>query len=128
VNSESFPTNRAALRNVIEFENAPRLAVYDISSREFVVGSLIFSEHTTDFIVFLTIARGSAAFLGPDGYGVAVIHDYVFSPDGEQATVAALRLGPGASSSLLEKREQPNAVAAFQDIGDEMLKPETTED
>jgi hypothetical protein len=34
----------------------------------------------------------------------SVIHDYLFSEDGD--TFAALRLGPGASSSLLEKREQ----------------------
>lgn len=124
----SFESNRAALRQLLfsgEFflnsvAEAPffdRLT-YDQQQREFVAGTLAYSENLSEFITYLTIARGSARSLQADGSGMVVIHDYI---GGNNGTVAALRLGPGDKSEFMAEADLTNAVECFQPIADEML-------
>ena len=98
-----------------------RRFTYDARTREFVGGSLFFDEGLVPFLGFLALVRGSEIFLGPDDAGIAVIHDYAFAPEADDATVAALALGPGQSSRLLTGTERSSAVGAFQSIASAML-------
>jgi len=117
-------TNRQVLcGDVLESAEAPYLkhAAYDAKTREFVAGSFTYSENLDDFIVFLTLARGAANYLGPDGYGIAVIHNYVWGDESERITQAAIRLGPGARSEFMVKAEMASAGGAFQPLADATL-------
>lgn len=118
-----LPTNRAALRALLDTGEAPALRriSYDPQTRDFVAGNLIYDENLIGFLAFLTVARGAAAFLGPEDHGVAVIHNYVFGGETERVTLAALRLGPGGTSSFLSQAERGSAAGAFQSIADEMM-------
>ena len=98
-----------------------RRCTYDAGTREFVAGSLFFDEGLIPFLAFLALARGSEDFLGADGSGVMVIHDYTFAPDDDDATVAALTLGPGKGSRLMTGSERSSAVGAFQSVANLML-------
>ena len=120
-----WPSVREALRGLIRggdsdaFET--RRLVYDESMREFEGGSFYFDESLVSFIAFLALVRGSEDHLGPDEAGVAAIHDYTFAPAADDATAAALSLGPGRSSGLLLGAERVSAVGAFQGIANAML-------
>ena len=117
-------TNRQVLRNVLDSADAPFLkhAAYDATTREFVAGSITYSEDLLDFLVFLTVARGATAFLGPDGYGIAVIHNYIWGDKSMKSTRAALRLGPEVRSEFMKETEKASAGGAFQSLVDERLK------
>jgi len=116
-------TNRQALRGILDAAEAPELrhAAYDPATQDFIAGTLTYSENLNDFIVFLTMARGAAAFLAPDGHGIAVIHNYLWGDEDEQVTQAALRLGPGNSSGFMDEAEGRSAGGAFQVLADQML-------
>ena len=98
-----------------------RRITYDPVRCEFDAGSLFFDEGLIPFLAFLALVRGSEDFLGTDGSGIAVIHDYAFAPAEDEATVAALTLGPGKSSRLMSEGERSSAVGAFQEVADVML-------
>jgi hypothetical protein len=117
-----WPTVRAAFRGLFEHCEAAntRHITYDCVEQEFVAGSWMYDENLIAFLAFLTLVRGAEDALGPDGTGVAVIHDYVFSPAEAEAT-AAMRLGPGKASRLLGEDEQASAVAVFQAMMDGIL-------
>jgi hypothetical protein len=121
-----YPTNRAALRELLDSGDEPFLTrvVYDPQRREFVAGSLSYSENLGDYIVFLTVARGAAARLPPDGYGVVVIHNFIWSD--EKTTRAAMRLGPGQKSEFMAAPELASAAGAFQAVADEVLTAKST--
>lgn len=116
-------TNRQALRGILNAAEAPQIrhAAYDPRTQDFVAGTLTYSENLNDFIVFLAIARGAAAFLAPDGHGIAVIHNYLWGGEDEQITQAALRLGPGNASGFMDEAEGRSAGGAFQALADQML-------
>ena len=118
-----YATNRAALRELLVSDDEPYMTriAYDPEQREFVAGTLTYSENLFDFIVFLTVARGAARRLSPDGYGVAAIHDFIWGAQDEQATRAALRLGPGDKSEFMAASERASAAGAFQPIAHEIL-------
>lgn len=119
-----YPSNRAAIGALLSYPEQPQYkrATYDSGTKTFLAGTIAYSENLNDFLVFLTIVRGSAAFLGPGGYGVAVVHNYVWGGESEQITQAALRLGPNATSAFLDEREQASAAGAFQSLVDVMLQ------
>ncbi|MGO4124603.1 hypothetical protein AB4Z01_09380 [Inquilinus sp. YAF38] len=116
-------TNRQALRGILNAAETPEIrhATYDPGTRDFVAGTLTYSENLNDFIVFLAIARGAAAFLAPDEHGIAVIHNYLWGDEDEQITQAALRLGPGSASGFMDEAEGRSAGGAFQALADQML-------
>jgi hypothetical protein len=116
-------TNRQVLRDVLERAEAPFLkhAAYDEKTREFVAGSLTYSENLLDFIVFLTLARGATDYLEPGGCGVAVIHQYLWGDENDRITQAAMRLGPAGKSEFMVKAEKKSAPGAFQPLADGML-------
>lgn len=118
-----FPTARAALRGLIQpgEATAARHITYDTATGEFVAGTLFYEEGLVPFLAFLALARGLADVLGPDDTGVVVIHDYVFAPDEEEATAAALALGPGNTSRVLAEAESAPAVEVFRAVVDAML-------
>lgn len=120
-----WPSAREALRGLIRGGDgeafAARRITYDAENREFVGGSLLFDEGLIPFLAFLALVRGSEAVLGPNEAGVAVIHDYAIAPEAEDATVAALTLGPGCSSRLLAGTERSSAVGAFQGVAGAMM-------
>lgn len=120
-------TNREALRNlfVVEGEH-PGLSriAFDASKGEFVAGMLDFAENLTPFLCFFTVARGAAAFLGPRGTGVAMLHNYVYGGESEWITRAALRLGPGDRSAFLGESERVGVAEAFADVTTEILMSE----
>jgi hypothetical protein len=119
-----YESNRAALRELLVSSDEPFLTriAYDPEQREFVAGTLTYSENLYDFIVFLSVARGAARRLKPDGYGVVVIHNYIWSDEKETRT--ALRLGPGDKSEFMAPADFASAAGAFQPIADEVLKSE----
>jgi hypothetical protein len=116
-------TNRQALRGILDTVEAPeiRRAAYDPGTQDFVAGTLTYSENLNDFIVFLAIARGAAAFLAPDGHGIAVIHNYLWGGADEEITQAALRLGPGNASGFMDEAEGRSAGGAFEALAEQML-------
>lgn len=120
-----YPSNRAALRELLASDDEPFLTriAYDPQRREFVAGSLSYSENLGDYIVFLTVARGAASRLRADGFGVVVIHNYIWGD--EKATQTALRLGPGEKSEFMAASELASAAGAFQPIADEVLTAKT---
>ena len=119
----AYPTNRAALRAILATAEMPHLkrAAYDPATRDFVAGSLTYSENLIDYMVFYTVARGIEAYFGPDDYGIAVIHNYIWGDD--RTTHSALRLGPKAHSEFMKASERGSAGGAFQGIADAMLDP-----
>lgn len=125
-----WPSAREALRGLIQGADndafGARRITYDTETHEFVGGSLFFDEGLIPFLGFLALVRGSETFLGPHDAGIAVIHDYTFAPEAEDATVAALALGPGRSSRVLAETEWPSAVGAFQSIANAMLADRET--
>ncbi len=113
---------RDALRALIQDDsshNAIRIA-YDSDTGEFVAVTLFFDENLIPILAFLALVRGSEDWIGAAGSGVALIHDFVFAPS-EEATIAALALGPSRSSRLLTGDDRKSAVATFQSIADTML-------
>ena len=120
-----WPSVREALRGLIRGGDSEafdaRRFVYDAVTHEFEGGSLFFDEGLISFVAFLALVRGSEDYLGPDEAGVAVIHDYAFAPTADDATAAALSLGPGRSSWFLAGIERSSAVGAFQSIANAML-------
>ena len=113
---------RDALRAFIHGDsshNAIRSA-YDSDTGEFVAVTLFFDENLVPILAFLALVRGSEDWIGAAGHGVALIHDFVFAP-GDEATIAALAVGPRRSSRLLTGDDRKNTVAAFQNIADAML-------
>lgn len=120
-----WSTTREALRGLIRGGDreafAARHIAYDTRTRTFEGGSLFFDEGLIPFLAFLALVRGSEGVLGADEAGVAVIHDYAFAPEAEDATVAALALGPGRASRLLGDAERSSAVGAFRDIASVMM-------
>jgi hypothetical protein len=118
-----YLSNRTALRGLLNSNDEPYLTriAFDSSRREFVAGSLSYSENLFDYFVFLTIARGAGARLRPDGYGVAVIHKYLYGGPNEKETGAAMRLGPGDKSQFMAASELASAAGVFQSIADEVL-------
>ena len=118
-----YATNREALTKLFDPSENPFLirVAYNEERREFVAGSLAYSENLYDFIVFLTVARGSAARLGADGHGLAVIHNYIWGGPDERTTRVALRLGPGPRSEFMAAGELASPGGAFQGIADEIM-------
>ena len=120
-----WPSTRAALQGLIRGGDgeayAARRIAYDAGTQAFEGGSLFFDEGLIPLLAFLALVRGGEAFLGPDEAGIAVIHDYAFAPEADDATVAALVLGPGRSSRLLAGAERSSAVGAFQGLANAML-------
>jgi hypothetical protein len=116
-------TNRQALRAILNASEAPEIrhAAYHPDTQDFVAGTLTYSENLNDFIVFLAVARGAAAFLAPDGHGIAVIHNYLWGDADEQITQAALRLGPGNASGFMDEAEGRSAGGAFEALAEQML-------
>jgi hypothetical protein len=116
-------TNRQVLHDILKSAEAPFLkhATYDAKTSEFIAGALTYSENLPDAIVFLTLARGAAKYLGPDGYGIAVIHNYIWGDKGNKITRAAIRLGPGARSEFMTAAEKASAGGAFQALAMDML-------
>jgi hypothetical protein len=117
-------SNRIALRQIIDGAEAPFLkrASYDAQSSEFVAGSLTYSENLLDFIEFLAIVRGAADFLGAEGSGVALIRNFIWGDPNSEPPRAAMRLGPGPTSSFMAEHERESAVGPFQEIADAMLQ------
>ena len=117
-------SNRAALRQIIDGAEAPFLkrASYDAQSHEFVAGNLTYSENLLDFIEFLAVARGAASFLGSEGSGVVLIRNFIWGDPNSEPARAAMRLGPGTTSSFMAEHERESAVGAFQEIADAMLQ------
>jgi len=115
--------NRQVLRDVLKSAETPFLkhVTYDAKTSEFVAGALTYSDNFLDAVVFLTLARGVTDHLGPDGYGIAVIHNYVWGDKDEKITRAAMRLGPGARSEFMAAAEKASAGGAFQELATEML-------
>jgi hypothetical protein len=121
-----YATNRDAVRAILETAaGAPYLkrAVYHADTQDFVAGSLIYAENLDNCMVFYAVVRGAEAFLGADGYGIAVIHNYIWGAANERRTRSALRLGPGARSEFMKETERASAGGAFQGIANEMLSP-----
>ena len=118
-----YATNRQALRELFDPSEDPFLfrVSYDEARREFVAGSLGYSENLIDYIIFLTVARGATARLGPNGYGLAIIHDFMWGDASGREIGVALRLGPGAKSEFMAGAEVASAAGAFQPIADEIL-------
>jgi hypothetical protein len=116
-------TNRHVLLDVLKSAETPFLkhAIYAAKTSEFVAGALTYAENFLDAIVFLTLARGAANYLGPDGYGIAVIHNYVWGDKTNKITRAAMRLGPGARAEFMTTAEKASAGGAFQALAMEML-------
>lgn len=120
-----FSSNREALAGLLSDDGeAPQLRriVYQAATQDFIAGTLTYSENLRDFMVFLTVARGAAAFLDAQGYGIVLIHNYLFGSGDEQISQAALRLGPGAKSEFMDEAAQPGAAGAFQPIVDAMIR------
>jgi len=115
-------TNRQVLRDVLKSAETPFLkhATYDAKTSEFVAGALTYSDNFLDAVVFLTLARGVADYLGPDGYGIAVIHNYIWGDKSNKITRAAMRLGPGARAEFMTAAEKASAGGAFQALAMEM--------
>ena len=115
--------NRKALQGIVEMNGGINYgrACYNGATRNFVAGTLFYSENLIDHIVFLTLARGASDVSAPGALGLAVIHDYVF---GEPDTQAALRIGPDGASSLLDGAAKAEAAETFQALADEMLATE----
>jgi hypothetical protein len=86
-----------------------------------IAGSLSYSDNLDDYIVFLTVARGAATRFRADGYGVVVIHNYLWGRPNERITKTAMRLGPGERSEFMAASELASAAGAFQPIADEVL-------
>lgn len=122
-------SNRAAIKNLVSGTDPPvaKRISYDAATHDFIAGTLFFSENLADIIQALAFIRGAADALGPDEYGIAVIHDYVFGRgDDPDATVAAIRLEPNGASSFLNATEKQAAAGVFQPVADEMTSlPET---
>lgn len=118
-----FPTNRALLESFLGYAEEPALAIagYDRAGATFVCGTLTFAENLNEYIFFLAFARGAADVLAPDRHGLAIIHNYIWGT--ERATVAALRLSPGASA-FLTPEERVSASAAFVDVVEAMVGDE----
>jgi hypothetical protein len=118
-----YATNRQALRELFDPSEDPFIirVAYDEARREFVAGSLAYSENLCDYIVFFTVARGAGARLAADGHGLAVIHNFIWGRPDARVTRAALRLGPGANSGFMARGELASAAGAFQPIADEIL-------
>ena len=119
-----YANDRDALKALLTSADEPFLTriAYDLEQREFIAGTLTYSENLYDFLVFLAVARGAAKRLRPDGYGVVVIHNYIWSDEKETRT--ALRLGPGDQSEFMAPAEFASAAGVFQPIADEVLKGE----
>ena len=117
----AFASNRAALKRLV-IDDAMQMFLgqvfYDADSREFVAGTFEYSENLEELIVFLAVARGAAAYLGPQVRGVALIHDFVIRSE----EVCALDLGPGNRSTFVGPERRAAAVAVFQTIWDRVQK------
>jgi hypothetical protein len=118
----AFATNRVAIRKFLDRAEEPFLkhAAYDDETREFVAGTLTYAEDLLEHIIFLTVARGATKFLGLRT-GLAVIHNYVFFPDIEEAI--AMRLHPHAVSFADSTQSRRVAVETFQALVTKMLEP-----
>jgi hypothetical protein len=121
-----YATNRDAVRAILKTAEAPYLkrAVYQADTQDFVAGSLTYAENLIPYMVFYAVVRGAEAFLGADGYGIAVIKNYVWGDAEDRKAQSALRLGPGARSEFMTEAERESAGGAFQSIADEMLSQE----
>jgi hypothetical protein len=111
------PDNRELLHDLITgTAETPelRLSAYDDRGTTFVAGSLTYSESLHDFVVFLAMARGIADHLAPEGYGLAVVHNYLWG----SAVTAAVRMMPSGESRILPESERQNVLPAFQPIAD----------
>ena len=113
-------TNRAALRAIMGFAEARffRRCTYDEATQDFVAGTLTYDENLVRYIQFLALGRGAADALMPDGHGIALIHNYVWSPE---IAGKAIVLGPGATSTFAGAEAYSAAVPLFQPIAEEML-------
>lgn len=121
-----YPNNRAALEAILESAQAENLliAAYDRTGGHFVAGSLTYSESLYDLIAFLTIARGAADFLQEGELGLALVHDYLWSNDGEGSTVAAIGLIGKSDSGFLLSADLNNAAERFETLVGAMLEGE----
>jgi hypothetical protein len=117
-NLSRFRDNRTAVWDIMRSAEAPHLmrASYRTDTRDFVAGSLTYAENLIDYIVFYAVVRSAATFLGPDDYGVAVIHNYVWGRD--RTTHSALRLGPGVRAAFMAA----SAGGVFLEMAEEMMR------
>lgn len=117
------PDNRAALRAILKSAEAEniKVAAYDRTGSHFVAGSLTYSENLYDIIVFLAIARGAADFLETDDHGLALVHDYIWTEQDEQETLAALSLTAKGGSEFLAPDALRNAADVFESMVSVML-------
>jgi hypothetical protein len=60
-----YRDNRTAVRDIMSAAEAPQFkrAAYQSETRDFVAGSLTYSENLIDYIAFYTIARGVEALM-----------------------------------------------------------------
>jgi len=119
-----FRDTRAGVRDILSSAEAPHLmrASYSADSRDFVAGSLTYAENLIDYIVFYALVRGAAKFFGPDDYGIAVVHNYVWGSD--RTTHSAMRLGPGSRSAFMAANEIQSAGGAFLEMAEAMMSPD----
>jgi hypothetical protein len=117
-----FRHNRAAVRDIMSSAEAPHVmrASYSTDTRDFIAGSLTYSENLIDYIFFYAVVRSAATFLGPQDYGIAVIHNYVWGRD--HTTHSAMRLGPGVHATFMSENERASAGGVFLEMADEMLR------
>ena len=123
-----WPTVRQALHGLLFGIDAyaARHFSYDESSCEFTAGTLYYEEGLLPFLAFLALARGSEDLFEAEGWGAVVIHDDVFAPDEDDATAAAVMLGPERFSRVLLGDEPRAVMAIFQSIADLMLADRNT--
>jgi hypothetical protein len=121
----SFATYRSALRSVLDSAEAPYMkrAQYLPEMGELVVGSLAYSENLTAYISFYAIMRGVEAVLGPDDYGIAVIHNYFWGSASDRVPHSAMPMGPGAASTFLRQGDVTSAGGIIEAIAQEMVPP-----
>lgn len=99
-----------------------RRIAYEATARELVAGALLYGEGLSELMLFLTIARGCTPYLPSDEHGLAVIHDWIFGPQDDTITMAALTLGPGDRSRFLAATERNSATGAFRGLADTIME------
>ncbi len=126
----SMAYNRNALQMILNGTKPDfgRIAGFNRAGTEFVAGVVLYAENLTAFIVFLTIARGAADFLGLGEEGIALIHNYIWGDDEEHDSVAGLRLEPSGRSIFMDRMQQMSASAVFEPIISFMMDEDIMDD
>lgn len=98
-----------------------QIAAFDDHGEYFLAGTIEYSQNLIDIIVFLAIARGAADYFDASDHGVAIVHNFIWGGESDEAEVAALRLLPSGESRLLPKTEYRTIVPIFRPIVDALV-------